>query len=476
MSVLTGQSAIVDQAVKDLPHGQIWGMTVQELHDRYWASRGVQVIRTGGSGPDAAGPRLCLLVHGDELIDLDVQGAMKRMNWAKPQAMRVRIVDSSSEPYVEQVTSDADGRFVAVRREYGSRTRKTTNVWLTADPGVAVKWSRFDGRAHANRSVRDDIGRENMAVYACAGRIAAHGVAEQSAEFGKYLQSIWLSPEHVVAGIYQYQPGVWVHESTDIDATCRFIAPVWLGAGAHAVAGEVVVGPWIEGDLVCLEAATEGIDWDEVIGPDWPFLPRFQRRPLRKITKRAFDIVFSLLVLVGMIPLLPVIALAIWREDGFPVFFAHTRQSLHGREFPCYKFRTMCNDAERMKKVLEAENRCDGPQFFIENDPRLLRVGKFLRRCQLDELPQFWNVLRGDMSVVGPRPSPDNENQYCPAWREARLSVRPGVTGLWQVRRTREPQTDFQEWIRYDLEYVQRESWRMDIWIIAQTIRTVFQG
>ncbi len=78
------------------------------------------------------------------------------------------------------------------------------------------------------------------------------------------------------------------------------------------------------------------------------------------------------------------------------------------------------------------------------------------------------------MSVVGPRPSPDKENQYCPAWREARLSVRPGVTGLWQVRRTRAPETDFQEWIRYDLEYVTHESWRLDVWIILQTIRKIF--
>ncbi|MFG0257714.1 MAG: sugar transferase, partial [Phycisphaerales bacterium JB043] len=88
----------------------------------------------------------------------------------------------------------------------------------------------------------------------------------------------------------------------------------------------------------------------------------------------------------------------------------------------------------------------------------------------------FWNVLLGHMSVVGPRPSPDKENQYCPAWREARLSVRPGVTGLWQVRRTREPETDFQEWIQYDLEYVQHQSWKLDLWIIIQTVRHIIGG
>jgi len=184
----------------------------------------------------------------------------------------------------------------------------------------------------------------------------------------------------------------------------------------------------------------------------------------------------SMGVLAGTMPLYPFIMLAIYIEDGRPFFFAHRRQTLGGREFPCWKFRTMIKDADRLKEQLQAQNVCDGPQFFIENDPRLLRCGRLLRRLQMDELPQFWNVLRGHMSIVGPRPSPDKENQFCPAWREARLSVRPGITGLWQVRRTRLPETDFQEWIRYDLEYVQRQSWSMDIWIIIETVRRILRG
>jgi lipopolysaccharide/colanic/teichoic acid biosynthesis glycosyltransferase len=99
-----------------------------------------------------------------------------------------------------------------------------------------------------------------------------------------------------------------------------------------------------------------------------------------------------------------------------------------------------------------------------------------LRRLQLDEIPQFLNVLVGDMSVVGPRPSPYSENQYCPGWREARLSVRPGMTGLWQIRRTRADGADFQEWIRYDIEYVERATFRMDLYIIAKTIALVFNA
>ena len=97
-------------------------------------------------------------------------------------------------------------------------------------------------------------------------------------------------------------------------------------------------------------------------------------------------------------------------------------------------------------------------------------VGKFLRRYHLDELPQLWNVVRGQMSFVGPRPSPDDENQFCPSWRELRLSVRPGMTGLWQLKRTRRPGLDFQEWIRYDTEYVKHAGLWLDMKILVQTI------
>ena len=105
----------------------------------------------------------------------------------------------------------------------------------------------------------------------------------------------------------------------------------------------------------------------------------------------------------------------------------------------------------------------------IRDDPRVTRVGRVLRQFQIDEFPQFWNVLLGQMSIVGPRPSPDDENQYCPAWREQRLSVRPGITGLWQTMRTRAEGEDFQEWIKYDIEYVRRAGFWLDLRICLKT-------
>ena len=105
------------------------------------------------------------------------------------------------------------------------------------------------------------------------------------------------------------------------------------------------------------------------------------------------------------------------------------------------------------------------------NEPRISAVGRFLRETYIDEIPQFFNVLFGQMSVVGPRPSPESENTLCPFWREARLSVRPGITGLWQILRTRVPMKDFQEWIRYDTEYVRNLSLKTDLWICWKTIK-----
>ena len=188
---------------------------------------------------------------------------------------------------------------------------------------------------------------------------------------------------------------------------------------------------------------------------------------LQRGVKRVFDLVAASLAMIASLPLWPLIMLAIYLEDGRPFFFAHRRETLGGREFPCWKFRSMRKDAEEIKQRIMLENQVDGPQFYIDDDPRITRVGRFLRKTQLDELPQLLNVILGHMSIVGPRPSPHKENQYCPAWRETRLSVRPGITGLWQVKRTREEGLDFQEWIRYDIEYVENASFGLDLKIIS---------
>jgi len=196
--------------------------------------------------------------------------------------------------------------------------------------------------------------------------------------------------------------------------------------------------------------------------------PRFS---YARLVKRVFDIVASVIVLVLFAPIMPVIVLLIKLTSPGPVFYKDTRQGLHGKTFECLKFRTMEVGADVMQDRLRVLNQADGPQFMIKDDPRLSAVGRFLRETFIDEIPQFVNVLLGQMSVVGPRPSPESENRLCPFWRDARLSVRPGITGLWQVCRTRRPMKDFQEWIHYDVRYVRDLSLKMDLWVCWQTAK-----
>jgi lipopolysaccharide/colanic/teichoic acid biosynthesis glycosyltransferase len=254
----------------------------------------------------------------------------------------------------------------------------------------------------------------------------------------------------------------------------KCIGPVWVGAGRHLKDDTTLIGPAVVWDDPQQRPHTDPIQWlaIEPAAPPADPAPR-ELTPLAASFKRLFDIAFSFCAILVTLPLYPFIMLAIWFEDGRPFFFAHRRETIGGREFPCVKFRSMRKDAEKIKEELKKLNQADGPQFYMENDPRLTRVGRFLRKYNLDELPQFFNVLAGHMSVVGPRPSPFRENQFCPAWREARLSVRPGITGLWQVRRTRRAGSDFQEWIKYDIEYVENQSWCLDLKIIGKTITTM---
>lgn len=191
--------------------------------------------------------------------------------------------------------------------------------------------------------------------------------------------------------------------------------------------------------------------------------------------KRAVDVTGSVLGLIALSPLMVVLALLVKLTSRGPVHFAHKRQGLGGEEFYCLKFRSMALGADAMQAELRGRNEVDGPQFRIEADPRMTVVGEWLRKFNLDELPQLINVLRGHMSFVGPRPSPDSENQLCPAWRRTRLSVKPGITGLWQVLRRRQcPHSDFQEWIYYDVEYARHRSLWLDWQILIHTPVAMF--
>jgi len=191
--------------------------------------------------------------------------------------------------------------------------------------------------------------------------------------------------------------------------------------------------------------------------------------------KRALDLAASSLSLILLSPLFLLVAAFVKLTSPGPVLFVHRREGKDGREFGCVKFRTMRTGAHDLQKVLAEANEADGPQFVIRNDPRVTRLGQFLRKSNIDELPQLWNVLKGEMSLVGPRPSPFRENQICAPWRRARLSVRPGITGLWQICRHDRDEGDFHQWIFYDTAYVRHMSMWLDIKILWYTVLTLIR-
>lgn len=192
------------------------------------------------------------------------------------------------------------------------------------------------------------------------------------------------------------------------------------------------------------------------------------------LVKRSMDTVISLICLLFLLPLMAVLALLIELDSPGPVFYCAPRAGKKGKRFICYKFRTMVTDADERKTALRGDNQRRGPTFKIEHDPRITRVGSFLRRYSLDELPQLWNVLTGTMSLVGPRPHPldDCEQYQLPDLR--RLDVAPGITGLWQVTARRDP--SFQTNMALDLEYIESWSLWMDLRILLKTIPVALSG
>ena len=190
--------------------------------------------------------------------------------------------------------------------------------------------------------------------------------------------------------------------------------------------------------------------------------------------KRILDVVFAAAALVAFFPLLLGIAIAVRASSPGPVFFKQRRSTLRGRTFLMYKFRTMVHNAELIRGDLETQNEVSGPVFKIKNDPRITPVGRWLRRYSLDEFPQLWNVLKGDMSLVGPRPPiPAEVDKYEP-WQRRRLSMRAGCTCLWQIGGRNA--LAFEDWMRLDLKYIDTWSLALDFQILVKTVGTVLRG
>jgi exopolysaccharide biosynthesis polyprenyl glycosylphosphotransferase len=190
--------------------------------------------------------------------------------------------------------------------------------------------------------------------------------------------------------------------------------------------------------------------------------------------KKIMDISGSVLLIICLSPVLLLISILIKLTSKGPVVFKQSRVGLRGRQFSLYKFRTMIHNAEKLKKDLEAENEMDGPVFKIKDDPRITKIGGFLRRTGLDELPQLFNILKGEMSLIGPRPPLPSETAQYKRWQLRRLSIKPGLSCFWQIKPDRN-NIKFEKWMELDLAYIDNWSLRLDFIILLKTIKTVFQ-
>jgi lipopolysaccharide/colanic/teichoic acid biosynthesis glycosyltransferase len=316
---------------------------------------------------------------------------------------------------------------------------------------------------------------------------------------------------------------VWVGRDVDINPSATLARPLIIGHGARIEAGASIVGPSIIGDGSVLESNSfvrESVLWpDSEVPSDFEIdrsllsgrafssenshcremvllngIPSLRAkgapkakpahrevafRPARtpgsektyRGIKYILDLVLSAIGLVVSAPLFALMGILIKLDSKGPVFFLQERCGENGKPFRMIKFRSMVGNAEELKLSYSHLNLADGPMFKIINDPRETKLGRLLRACKLDELPQLINVLQGNMSLVGPRPLSMDEMRFNPHWRDARLSVKPGITGLWQIK---EKDTHaFHEWIRYDLQYVEEHSLWLDFKIMLGTFLKV---
>jgi len=428
-------------------------------------------------------------------------------------------VGSDSRRTRERVEADATGNVRRVERIYdGVCWPETASAVALAEASAGVVRGIRFGSLGELRSIltargaicRDEpVARDGMNLMCEAELLAAH--ERESVRAGR-----WQANQ----GFTVMSAGVLLGQGAVVDSSARLVPPVLVYPRSIIERGATIVGPAVIGmDCTVKRGATvaqalltsgtvlasgvtvrrsvvggvvsasvsrdtgmglsvltnDARESYRVVGADGLSGVRRTRRDggIRISAKRTLDVAVAALSLVLLSPLLLAAFLLVKTTSRGPALFAHSREGREGREFPCLKFRTMVVGADRLQAELASQNEVDGPQFKIERDPRVTSVGRFLRATNLDELPQLWNVFRGQMSLVGPRPSPFRENQICVPWRQARLSVPPGITGLWQVCRGNREQSDFNQWIYYDILYVRNLSILLDLKILAATVLTL---
>jgi lipopolysaccharide/colanic/teichoic acid biosynthesis glycosyltransferase len=447
------------------------------LHDRFWEAQGLCIVRRGEPIPEMPSARMYLLTDPHRLILMEASIPAFFRRWNQRDIAIFRIGRQVESRVREKVIFSEDRGSVRIAAMRQRAHEPLARIAITSRREHAEFWSSLPEPKDAWRHLRRVIPENRQLLRSIRGQVFNRDDAFELDAFVHGLAALWEKPGEIIKGIERLDSGAWKQESAEVAHAARIVGSVWIGWGRAISADQTIVGPAVLWDEPhSAPAPRHGKGFRRLAPAKWLERPIILRpQPLmRRLVKRTFDIFFALVALTLTLPMYPLVMLAIWLEDGRPFFFGHRREMLRGREFTCWKFRSMRKDAERYKARLRRLNLSNGPHFYMERDPRLTKVGRFMRRFHIDELPQFFNVLAGHMSVVGPRPSPHSENQGCSTWRETRLSVRPGITGLWQVSRTRRLGGDFQEWIRYDVEYVENCGFWLDLRIILRTFTRVF--
>ena len=490
--------------------------------------------------PDDGEP-VYLIFNGDCFPICDLSDAILVHRQNRCDATLIDFPQRNKKGYEEKIQFEKDGRVKRVNRSYEEResSLRIERDWpvlliLSAD---AMKTLLDVSLPHRINQWPAALLRSGLLVRGSTipGRCFSLHDREHLYEMNEVI--LRLKPQWLAnaGGLVDQGEKIWVGKNVRIDSSANLLGPIAIGDNVEIGPDAVVVGPTTIGrgskigagivlkrsvvlpdtTLASATFKTHAISQGIVLGGDTPTIQALTPdggassklsdmrsmsvdRPIKLETvleggatpaltgarysafltaKRAFDVIGSGCALLLTGPFYPFIMLAIYLNSPGPMFFGAVRQGRGGKNFKCWKFRTMVVNAEEIKRKLMIQNEVDGPQFKMKNDPRIFFVGRWLRKLNVDEWPQFWNVLVGEMSIVGPRPSPEKENQMCPAWREARLSVRPGITGLWQVSRRRDRgETDFQEWIYYDVQYIKKQSFWLDIRIFLKTFLVALGG
>ncbi len=440
---------------------------------------------------------ICLL-NGSAVFSVDEQQLKHTLGSFSWDVVTIRVSpDLQASKEILKLTSDAN--VVGFRRFYAPSIEPAHAPSQWPDIVIFKRpiWDKVceDGRFPLDfDQLRNRIGPRSYQVTHLRAGGQRRPLDKESA-FLDCLQEYWPEAPESGDGVNQGTGMILIGDNVTVEPNVTLVGPIVLSSNVHVKSGAVVrrsilaentvvQSDQVVNNRILFEETDAGqsngsvsfVTMEDCRSSFKKEYKNWSMFSYARLGKRIFDLIASSLVLILLIPIFAVVAIVVKLSSPGPLFYRARRQGLHGKDFNCLKFRSMMVAADSMQERLRAVNQVDGPQFKMENDPRITGVGKFLRDTYIDELPQFINVLIGQMSIVGPRPSPENENESSPAWRDARLSVRPGITGLWQVLRTRQEGADFQEWVYYDTRYVRNLSFRTDLWICWKTAQKLIHS